>query len=727
MSPLFSLSRYLFMSRRVRGFTRALAALLLAAATLHVAAQPLPAADPDDGKTFRAIALHDVRENVRQTFDRDPEPTALDERTLAEFFAWLQTADYRPVSLQQIVDARAGGAPLPPRAVLLSFDDGYASVYTKAYPLLKRFRYPAVVALVTGWMEVPPGQTVSAYGTSIASAPPPPRESFLTWAQAREMAGSGLVEFASHSDAMHTGIPGNPQGNLQPAATTFAYDATTGRYEREAAYLARIEADLRRSRTLIEQRTGSRVRAMVWPYGAYNREALRAADRAGMPITLTLDDGPNTAQVPLQEIRRSLATYDMQIPALALLRAPTAPGPFAFNRAMQVDLDYVYDADPAQQEANLSLLLDRVRAISPSVVYLQAYSDPDGNGVADALYFPNRHLPMRADLFNRVAWQLRTRTGVQVYAWMPVMAFKAPTGDPLAAKRVEQLGKGPTTGDRYERLSPFDPAVRTWIGDIYEDLGRNASVTGLLFHDDAAFADDEDAGPAALDTYARWGLPRDIAAIRANPALATRWSEAKTKFLTDFTLELAGRTRAWQPRILTARNVYARPLLEPAAESEFAQNYAQSLAAYDYTVVMAMPYMEEQSDPTGWLTALVKRAAATPNGLDRTVFELQARDWRTNQPVPDATLRAQWSLLHRLGARHLAYYPDDFHNDQPGLAVVRSALSVRENLEEKSEPLDTPPALALPKPTPPIAPVTPADAAAPGTTNLPSAPGKTAP
>ena len=45
------------------------------------------------------------------------------------------------------------------------------------------------------------------------------------------------------------------------------------------------------------------------------------------------------------------------------------------------------------------------------------------DGVAEALYFPKRHLPMRADLFNRVAWQLMARAGVKVFAWMPVLAF----------------------------------------------------------------------------------------------------------------------------------------------------------------------------------------------------------------------------------------------------------------------------------------------------------------
>lgn len=652
-------------------FLRAAMLWLLVALALPAAAQPLPPADPDDGVSFRVLAFHDVRANVRASFETSPEGTAIDERTLSEVFAWLRYNGYHPVSLQQVIDARGGGKPLPPRPVLLTFDDGYRSAYTKVFPLLKRYNYPALMALVTSWLEVPEGQPVH-WGDK-----PAPRADFLSWPEAAEMARSGLVEFASHSDAMHTGIAANPQGNLLPAAATHGYDPKTGRYEDDETYVRRVEADLRRSRELIEKRTGAKVRSMVWPYGAYNAAALKASERAGMPITFTLDDGANTPSVPLARIRRALASYDSEAPEYArLLRSPVGGEVRPINRVMHVDLDYVYDPDPAQQERNLSMLIDRVAAVRPRAVFLQAYADPDGDGVADALYFPNRHMPMRADLFGRAAWQLRSRAGVKVYAWMPVMAFRLPASNPLATHTVKTVD-GVAPPGRYHRLTPFDPAVRALVGDIYEDLGRYASFTGLLFHDDAMLADDEDASPAALAVYSRWQLPADVAAIRADPALMARWTTAKTHFLTDFTRELAARTGTWRPGLETARNLYARPVLEPAAQQWFAQNYEDSLAAYDYVGLMAMPRMEGEADADGWLAKLARRAADTPRGLDGTIFELQARDWRTGKPVPDEELARQWSLLQRAGVRHLGYYPDDFLNNQPSLEVVRRAISVR--------------------------------------------------
>lgn len=646
-------------------------ALLCAASTVH--ADQLPSADPDDGQSFRVLAFHDVREDVRASFDKNPDDTAIDSKELLDLFTWLQHEGYHPVTLDQVIASRKGGAPLPPRSLVLTFDDGYASAYGAVFPLLKRFQYPAVMALVTSWLDVPDGGSVEFGNRSV------PRSGFITWQQAAEMAHSGLVELASHTDALHRGIPGNPQGNSLPAAVTMAYDERTGTYESEAAYRDRIEKDLRRSRQEIESHTGARVRALAWPYGAWNDAAVDAARAAGLSITFSLDDGANGAGVPLSALRRELATYDLDTPDyLKLLRLPPSGQVLPTNRAIQVDLDYVYDPDPRQQEANLSMLLDRILAIGPSSVLLQAYSDPDGDGTADALYFPNRVLPMRADLFSRVAWQLRTRAHVQVYAWLPVSAFKPPPGSALAGHMVQSIAPPLTApaDSKPLRLSPFDPLARQAVLQIYQDLAQHAAFSGVLFSDDAVLSDYEDASPAALEVYRQWGLPGDIGAIRADPALLQRWTQAKTQYLIDFTHQLAQVLRAWHPRLYTARNLYARPMLDPSSELWYAQNYLLFLQAYDYTAVMAMPEMEQAPDPLTWLSRLMQRAADTPQGLDKTLFELQTRDWRSSKAVPDAELLRQFSVLHRLGARSVGYYPDDFLNDQPGLDSAREMMSL---------------------------------------------------
>ena len=79
----------------------------------------------------------------------------------------------------------------------------------------------------------------------------------------------------------------------------------------------------------------------------------------------------------------------------------------------------------------------------------------------------------------------------------------------------------------------------------------------------------------------------------------------------------------------TARNIFAEPMLNPESEAWFAQNLDDFLGAYDWTAPMAMPLMEKQSlqQSGAWLETLVATVKSRPGALDRTVFELQARDW----------------------------------------------------------------------------------------------------
>ncbi len=71
----------------------------------------------------------------------------LEERRLAEQLDALRAAGFAPVSLRQVRDAYRGGAPLPERAVLLTFDGGHRSTYEAVDPLLRRLKWPAVMFL----------------------------------------------------------------------------------------------------------------------------------------------------------------------------------------------------------------------------------------------------------------------------------------------------------------------------------------------------------------------------------------------------------------------------------------------------------------------------------------------------------------------------------------------------------------------------------------------------
>lgn len=650
--------------------------LALSAACVAIAGTPARADEPFPMGTRNKVSIlcyHEIDDRA----DSLIPGYSIKPELLADQLAWLKKQGFHFVSVDDIVADRSGRRPLPEKAILLTFDDGYHSFYTHAFPVLKKFQAPAVVALVGHWLDTGTN-TIDFDGKGI------PRHDFMTWDELRELQASGLVEFASHSYAMHRGVRANPQGNQQPAAITHEWLPGRSRYETDGEYHRRVAADLKRSSDLMQANLGKRPRIIVWPYGRYNRTTREIAQGLGMTVGFNLDDGPNTSTTPLYALRRAILRPRMGIWGMErelLLRSHAVLDNGMPRKVMHVDLDYIYDPDPVQQERNLGLLLDRINAMGVNTIYLQAYSDPDGDGAADAVYFPNRHLPMRADLFNRAAWQISTRSSAgHVYAWMPMLAWQLPASDPAASDRVVTLA--PSTGHLsmgYPRLSPFAPRARQAIREIYADLGRSANgISGVLFHDDVTLSDYEDASPWALKTYRKWGFRKSLPELRADDEQLRRWAARKTAWLDEFAQQLAGVLREAQPGLRTARNMYATVVRNPYAETWYSQSLQSSLAHYDYTAVMAMPYMEQATDPTAFYRELVDRVKEHPGAMNRVVFELQSVDWRRDsQPLPGTELADTIRTLYEWGVKNVGYYPDDMFHDNPDPAQLRPVLATK--------------------------------------------------
>ncbi len=626
-----------------------------------------------DATTLTVIGYHEITDHK----DALIPSYAVTTQQFSEHIDWLQKNGYHFINVDQLLKAHQGKYTLPTKPVLLTVDDGYQSFYQNAYPIIRAKKIPVVLAVVGSWLEPKADQKVDFGGDEIT------RNKILSWNELKEMQNSGFVEIASHSYHLHRGVTANPQANSEPAAITRIYDLKTKTYESDAHYQARVYQDLKKNNDLLKAHGLRSPRVMVWPYGRYNMQLVQISKQLGMPITITLDDGADHAKQSIQNMGRILIQGNMSTSALAQeiknrelnLNDNNRP-----QKIMHVDLDYIYDPDPQQQERNLGNLLDRINGMGVKTVYLQAFSDPDANGSADMVYFPNRHIPMRADLFNRVAWQIQTRTPVQrLYAWMPLLAWELPKSDPVSkelvltqqAKADEHLNMG------YIRLSPYSPKARQTIKEIYQDLAKSTPFDGLLFHDDVTLSDYEDASPQALAAYAKQGLPTDLAQIRGNDDKLQKWTAYKTRTLDDFAMELAGEVRQYQPYLMTARNLYAQVALNPYAENWYAQSLEESLNRYDFTAIMAMPYMEQVDNPEKFYTDIMNRVKQYPNGIKKTVMELQAINWRNDQKIPSEEMAETIKSLYQQGAMHIAYYPDDPIKEHPDVETMRKAFALK--------------------------------------------------
>ncbi|MCR4336659.1 MAG: poly-beta-1,6-N-acetyl-D-glucosamine N-deacetylase PgaB [Candidatus Omnitrophica bacterium] len=606
------------------------------------------------------LCYHDVPLTVQPK-----DKFGVDQKTFVETIEYLKRHDYHFVSLEDLIQANEGKKPLPPRAVLLTFDDGYQSFYDFVYPLLKEYKIPCISAIVASWID--------------GAVPQDLTHSVMTWEQVREIASSPYVEVVSHSHDLHEGVVYNPQGNQAAAATSRIYDSEKTVYEDEVSYRQRIHEDLEKSKQALEEHLGRSIRAIAWPYGKYNHIAIQEGKKIGIPIHFLLNDQRATVK-SLEEIPRFLIHRN---PPLKELLSQWGVIPLATpeqKRIVQVDLDFIYDKDPKVREENLGRFLDRIKIMKPTAVYLQAFADPEGNGNIASVYFPNRVLPVREDFFSRVAHQLRTRAQVEVYAWMPMLSIVLPNEKLTQDLQVREWKDGeivPTTS-WYQRLSPFSPTTRDLLKMLYEDLALHCQVDGVVFQDDGYFNDFEDFHPDAVSYY-----QAVTGNTLKNPAEMSQeemddWTAVKTKILNDLSKELKDIVKFYLPEAKFTRTLYALTLQDSDSEEWFAQNYADSLKIYDYVMLMAYPKMEEISDGNRWLAGLVREAKAFPDGLKKTIFKVQTFDWKTNAWIPEEQVQGWLKSLVGAGAWNIGYYPDDYVTNHPSLKVIRGVISVED-------------------------------------------------
>jgi peptidoglycan/xylan/chitin deacetylase (PgdA/CDA1 family) len=575
---------------------------LMLAWLLALPAGPARAASDDiaPGLRFVSIAFHDVVDDPAEL-----NADAVTTDRLVAFFDHLRGAGWTAISLDDVDAARRGVRPLPTKAILVSFDDGYKSLYTRVFPLLLAYRIPIVAALQGSWLEGAPGTMVS-YGDETV-----PRENFVSWDQAREMARSGLVEFASHSHDMHRGVPANPQGNTMPAAVTRQY--ANGAYEDGAAYRRRISDDLSRSRDQLKRELGQAPRAVVWPFGRYSATTVEIAAAAGYRFALTLDPEPADASMPMA-LARYLPTLDPTL-AEAERNLRFASRPPSAQRLVCVDPAMVWAGDAAGADERLGQLIERLRTLGSTAVVIDAVVR-DAQGRLVAAWFPTRELPLRADLLSRMAWQLQTRGGVEVFVRLPATAARETLGD---AARVQAL---------FRELGVQVPASGLWVDD----------APGLL-------------------------APTDAPDERTQPD-ATPWQLQRRRKVLD-----AGRLGVAEALALQAyREVeHARPRLRLALLGTPGAAVQPSAVA-DLTLV---PADSERASALRKIDAFTAATHASGMAPSRRVGL-----WLTGATPPaDADLTTAMRRLQVAGGTVLGWCPDNASADAPGAAQVAPDVS----------------------------------------------------
>lgn len=207
-----------------------------------------------------------------------PELTVSTER-FERHVQWLARRGYVGIRPSEWVAWCREGKSLPPKPVLLTFDDAYADLVEHAFPTLRRHDFGAAVFVVTGHIG---GE--NNWDQLHGSWP----HRLMTADQIREWAGRG-IEFGAHS-------------RTHPDLTTLS------RHQ--------LDIEIRGSRDDLAAVTSRPIGSFAYPFGRVD-DVVRGCVRDVFDCAFSCDEGVNTTSIDLHALRRSMVQPDDSILALA--------------------------------------------------------------------------------------------------------------------------------------------------------------------------------------------------------------------------------------------------------------------------------------------------------------------------------------------------------------------------------------------------------------------------
>jgi O-antigen biosynthesis protein len=231
------------------------------------------------------LMYHSIGTTAARKFRRFAVPS--DE--FAAQMDFLAAEGYQPVTAADLAASRSG-RPLPPRPVVLTFDDAYTDFYTAALPVLRTHDFSAALYVPTAYV----GGTTRFNGSSGEGSRP-----VLSWQALRDIATEG-VEVAAHS---HT----HPQMDRVPAEV--------------------VSDEAARSRSLLEDKLGLAVEGFAYPFGYWNRAARAAVAGAGFRYAFAVAELVTVPDDDMLTLPRLTVNAGIGVAGLArLLARPASAG-----------------------------------------------------------------------------------------------------------------------------------------------------------------------------------------------------------------------------------------------------------------------------------------------------------------------------------------------------------------------------------------------------------------
>lgn len=163
---------------------------------------------------------------------------------------YIKEKGYTPITTSSLLRHVYDSEPLPDKPIMLTFDDGYETVYSYLLPLLKKYGMCAVASVVGAYTDM--FTQLDDHTLSY---------SYMNWDEVSELANGEHIEIQSHSYDLHKLNNSGRNGAKKVSG------------ESTHEYSAFLNYDLGKMQSLMEEKTGYKPTAFTYPYGCYSKES----------------------------------------------------------------------------------------------------------------------------------------------------------------------------------------------------------------------------------------------------------------------------------------------------------------------------------------------------------------------------------------------------------------------------------------------------------------------
>lgn len=300
---------------------------------------------------LRVLTYHRIAD-PDDTPDLDPLLVSATPETFRRQMEHLRRR-YRPVALEQVVEASKGGEPLPDRAVHVTVDDAYRDFAEYAWPILRELGIPVTVFVPTAYPDQPNRMLwwdrlhrAAVHGTknetwarameaargAIGSVTLPPIDDHLDIRALMRSLGHDDAERFVDSTCREVGLD-----DINASSALLSWDelralaregVSFGAHTRHHAALTnvdevRVRSEIAGSLEDLERELGAGPRPIAYPYGLYDSTVSRIAEEEGCTLGFTCDDGLNElGKTDPFQLRRTNITLRTTAPIFALRMLP---------------------------------------------------------------------------------------------------------------------------------------------------------------------------------------------------------------------------------------------------------------------------------------------------------------------------------------------------------------------------------------------------------------------